>query len=163
MKEVRNPAIVKAFRRIGLSDQAGTGIRAIFHNWHELGRFPPQVKNDVARKDFELVLLNKPLLTRTLPQFCLAVDAHLSQEQADVLALALSLPAGERLNLTSIRSLGISTTQRARAVADDLVLRQLLVPVSESLFELPEAVRQRLTEQVGTKSGSSWSQVGPEC
>lgn len=35
-KEVRNPSIVKAFRRIGLSDQAGTGIRAIFNNWHEL-------------------------------------------------------------------------------------------------------------------------------
>ena len=69
--------------------------------------------------------------------------------------------AGERLNLTSIRRLGISTTQHARAVADDLALRQLLVPVSERLFGLPKAVRQRLTEQVGTKSGSSWSQVGP--
>ena len=34
-KEVRNPTIVKAFRRIGL--RAGTGIRAIFRNWHELG------------------------------------------------------------------------------------------------------------------------------
>ena len=159
-KEVRNPSIVKAFRRIGLSDQAGTGIRAIFRNWHELGRFPPQLKNDATRKDFELVLLNKPLLTGTLRQFCLALDTDLTPEQADVLALALSLPAGERLNLTSIRSLGITTTQHARAVADDLVLRQLLVPVRERLFELPEAVRQRLTEQVGTKSGPSRDQVG---
>jgi ATP-dependent DNA helicase RecG len=32
-KEIRNPLIVNAFRRIGLSDQAGTGIRAILRNW----------------------------------------------------------------------------------------------------------------------------------
>jgi ATP-dependent DNA helicase RecG len=159
-KEVRNPAIVKAFRRIGLSDQAGTGIRAIFRNWHELGRFPPQVNNDAARKDFELVLLNKPLLTGTLSQFCLALDTPLTQEQADVLALALSLRTGEHLNLALIRSLGINTAQQARAIADDLVLRQLLVPVSESVFDLPRAVRQRLTEQVGTKSGPTRGQAG---
>jgi len=45
-KEVRNPAIVKAFRQIGLSDQAGTGIRAIFRNWHELGQM--SIKQAVA-------------------------------------------------------------------------------------------------------------------
>ena len=154
-KEIRNPAIVKAFRRIGLSDQAGTGIRAIFRNWHELGRMPPQLKNDAARKDFELVLLNQPLVTDALRQFIQTLDAKLTDEQTDVLALALSLPAGEHLNLTAIRSLGTITTQQARAVADHLVLQQLLRPVSESRFELPEAVRQRFTSQVGTKSGPS--------
>ncbi len=159
-KEIRNPAIVKAFRRIGLSDQAGTGIRAIFRNWHELGRMPPQLKNDAARKDFELVLLNQPLVTDALRQFIQTLDAKLTDEQTDVLALALSLPAGEHLNLTAIRSLGTITTQQARAVADHLVLQQLLRPVSESRFELPEAVRQRFTSQVGTKSGPSRDQVG---
>lgn len=55
-KEVRNPAIVKAFRRIGMSDQAGTGIRSIFRNWHDLGNVPPELHNDKAKKTFELVL-----------------------------------------------------------------------------------------------------------
>lgn len=163
-KEVRNPAIVKAFRRIGLSDQAGTGIRAIFRNWHELGRVPPQLSNDKARKEFELVLINKPLVTDALRRFRQTLDANLTPEQADALALALSLPAGEPLSLTAIRSLGISTIQQARAVADHLVRLQLLQPVSASLFELPEVVRQRfslqVTEQVGTRSGPSRDQVG---
>ena len=39
-KEVRNPAIVAAFRRIGLSEQAGTGVRAIFRDWQRLGYVP---------------------------------------------------------------------------------------------------------------------------
>ena len=37
-KEVRNPAIVAAFRRIGLSGPDGTGVRAIFRGWQRLGR-----------------------------------------------------------------------------------------------------------------------------
>lgn len=169
-KEVRNPAIVKAFRRIGLSDQAGTGIRAIFRNWHELGRTPPQLKNDKARKDFELVLINKPLITEAMQRLRQTLGANLTPEQADVLALALSLPESEPLTLTAIRSLGISTTQQARAVADHLVRQQLLDPLSDTQFQAREAIRQRFAQeaqaqardQAGTKSGPSRDQVGPK-
>lgn len=56
-KEVRNPSIVAAFRRIGLSDQAGTGIRSIYKNWHDLGNVPPRISNDKAGKTFEIILL----------------------------------------------------------------------------------------------------------
>jgi ATP-dependent DNA helicase RecG len=149
-KEVRNPTIVKAFRRIGLSDQAGTGIRAIFRNWHDLGRVPPQLKNDKARKEFGLVLINRPLVTEAMQRFREAFGAHLTREQADVLALALGRPVGERITLTDIRGLGVSTTQQAEQIADFLVRQQLLQPVSETLFEVGDALRQRFartTEQ----------------
>ncbi|HIE54097.1 MAG TPA: transcriptional regulator, partial [Chromatiaceae bacterium] len=68
-KEIRNPLIVNAFRRIGLSDQAGTGIRAILRNWHELGRRPPEINNDKAGKSFELILRQESLITETVKQF----------------------------------------------------------------------------------------------
>lgn len=150
-KEVRNPTIVKAFRRIGLSDQAGTGIRAIFRNWHDLGRVPPQLKNDKARKEFELVLINRPLVTEAMQRFRQAIGVNLTREQADVLALGLGRSAGERISLTDIRGLGVSTTQQAKQIADFLVRQQLLQPVSETLFEVRDALRQRFaraTEQV---------------
>jgi ATP-dependent DNA helicase RecG len=150
-KEVRNPAIVKAFRRIGLSDQAGTGIRAIFRNWHELGRVPPLLKNDKARKEFELVLINKPLVSEAMQRFRQAIGVTLSREQADVLALALGRADDGRISLTDIRGLGISTTQQAKQIADFLVQQQLLQPVGETLFEARGALRQRFaqaTEQV---------------
>lgn len=145
-KEVRNPSIVKAFRRIGLSDQAGTGIRAIFRNWHDLGRVPPQLRNDKARKEFELVLLNSPLVTEAMQRFRQAIGVNLEREQADVLALALGQPEGERISLTDIRGLGISTTQQAKQIADFLVRQQLLQPVGETLFEVPEALRRRFAQ-----------------
>lgn len=150
-KEVRNPAIVKAFRRIGLSDQAGTGIRAIFRNWHDLGRVPPQLKNDKARKEFELVLINRPLVTEAMQRFRQAIGVNLTREQAEVLALGLGRSAGERISLTDIRGLGVSTTQQAKQIADFLVRQQLLQSVSETLFEVRDALRQRFaraTEQV---------------
>ena len=145
-KEVRNPSIVKAFRRIGLSDQAGTGIRAIFRNWHDLGRIPPQLRNDKARKEFELVLLNSPLVTEAMQRFRQIIGVNLAREQADVLALALGQQDGERISLTDIRGLGISTTQQARQVAEGLIRQQLLQPVGETLFEVPEALRQRFAQ-----------------
>ena len=62
-REVRNPRIVAAFRRVGLSEQAGTGIGAIFSKWRQLGRVPPVVENDKTRKAFQLALLKEELLS----------------------------------------------------------------------------------------------------
>jgi ATP-dependent DNA helicase RecG len=121
------------------------------------------LKNDKARKDFELVLINKPLVTEAMQRLRQTLGANLTPEQAGVLALALSLPESEPLTLTAIRSLGISTTQQARAVADHLVRQQLLDPLSETQFQVREAIRERFAQeaqgqardQAGIKSGPS--------
>ncbi|MBF2759015.1 MAG: putative DNA binding domain-containing protein [Ectothiorhodospiraceae bacterium AqS1] len=157
-KELRNPSIVKAFRRIGLSDQAGTGIRTIFRNWHELGRVPPQLQNDKARKEFNLVLLNAPLTTEAMKRFHSVIDVELTQEQADVLALALGREHDERISLTDIRGLGMSTIKQAREVADALIDLRLLQPVGETLFEPPAALREQFSQMLD----QSTPQVAPQ-
>ena len=150
-KEVRNPSIVKAFRRIGLSDQAGTGIRAIFRNWNQLGRVPPTLRNDKARKEFELVLVKQPLVTDAMRRFRESIGVNLNPEQAAVLALALGRADEPRISLTDIRTLGVNTAQQAKQLADFLVRQQLLEPVGETSYQVRDAVRQRFvqsTEQV---------------
>ena len=176
-KEVRNPSIIKAFRRIGLSDQAGTGIRAIYRNCHELGRMPPKIHNDKARKQFELVLFNKPLITEQMLQFQHSLGVTLSAEQAEVLALAIEQ---KRITLTDIRGQVGGNFREAKAAADYLVHQQLLEMLDDTLFELPdnlitqyekltsaEAQAGSKTPEVtpevtsgGTKLGPSWDQVG---
>ena len=52
----RNTNIVRAFRNIGLSEQAGSGIRTIREEWDKLGYNPPQIKNDKAEKRFTVTL-----------------------------------------------------------------------------------------------------------
>ena len=85
-KEVRNPAIVSAFRRIGLSGKAGTGVREIFRGWQRLGHPPPVIISDKARKTFELLLLREPPFSeeQQLPQAQLG--AKLSEPQTRLFA-----------------------------------------------------------------------------
>ena len=64
-KDVRNPIIVSVFRRVGLSEQAGTGIGAIFSDWRRRGRVPPEIINDVSSYSFRLSLLAKESDVRT--------------------------------------------------------------------------------------------------
>ena len=55
-QEVRNPRLVRAFRRIGASADAGWGLGHLFRVSRELGHPPPVIGNDERRKSFELVL-----------------------------------------------------------------------------------------------------------
>ena len=87
-KEVRNPAIVGAFRRIGLSDQAGTGMRSIFGNWRQLGYIPPAIRNDKTEKFFDLVLFKELLLTERQRLFQAQLGVSLSEQEASVFAHA---------------------------------------------------------------------------
>jgi ATP-dependent DNA helicase RecG len=87
-KEVRNPGIVSAFRRIGLSDQGGTGVRAIFDGWRRLGYLPPEIENHKAEKSFRLRLRKEKLITETQ----LLAQASLGREPLGAGSRCLRLP-----------------------------------------------------------------------
>jgi len=55
-KEVRNPAIAMAMRRVAMCEQAGTGLRMMRGAWQDLGHPSPTYKNDRAHKAFELFI-----------------------------------------------------------------------------------------------------------
>ena len=55
-KEVRNPGIIAAMRRIAMCEQAGTGMRMMREEWQGLGHPAPTMKNDRAWKAFELFI-----------------------------------------------------------------------------------------------------------
>ncbi|MBM4083201.1 MAG: hypothetical protein FJ272_00250, partial [Planctomycetes bacterium] len=55
-KEVRNPSIAMAMRRIAMCEQAGTGLRMMRDAWRKLGHPSPTYKNDRAAKSFEFFI-----------------------------------------------------------------------------------------------------------
>ncbi len=55
-KEVRNPVIATAMRRIAMCEQAGTGMRMMREAWQALGHPAPVYKNERAWKAFELFI-----------------------------------------------------------------------------------------------------------
>ncbi len=122
-KEVRNPRIVAAFRRIGLSEQAGTGVRSIFHNWQGLGHVPPEIRNDKTDKAFGLVLLQEPLLSEQQLLFQARLGVHLTDPQAKVLSYACRR---ERIRLVDAKMITSLPGPDAQAVLDQLVTQVLL-------------------------------------
>ena len=137
-KHLRNPAIVTAFRRIGLSEQAGTGMRAIFRNWQSLGHVPPVIENDKARKAFELRLLRQVLLGGEQQQLQVLLGARLDERQARVFAFACR---NGQVSLTDAKAVTGATGPEARTALDTLVVQELLRPVVDGL-------RYRLTGHV---------------
>ena len=164
-REVRNPRIVGAFRRIGLSEQAGTGMRAIFGNSRQLGRVPPLVDNDRARKAFRITLLKDELLSEEQLLFQASLGVHLDEAEASTFALACRQGIVRPLDVRMVA--GLSSTE-ARAVLKRLAVQQLVSPLGAAdaaVFGLAEHLSKRLdpTDQDAdeAEAGSSGLITGP--
>ena len=137
-KDVRNPRIVLAFRRIGLSEHAGWGLRDVFRNWQQLGNVPPRITNDRRRKSFELLLQKEALLSqrqRTLQQ---QLGVTLTDEAARVLALAYREP---KLTLSQIETATGLSRAAAVTVADELARQALIHRVDVGGYALAAHLR----------------------
>ena len=128
-KEVRNPAIVAAFRRIGLSEQAGTGVRAIFRGWQRLGYVPPVINNDKARKNFELLLLREQLFSEEQQLLQAQLGVKLSETEARLFAFACR--QGDA-SLTDAKAVTGQAGPGARRVLNTLVVQRLLEPLGDA-------------------------------
>jgi len=143
-KEVRNPAIVAAFRRIGLSDQAGTGIRSIFNNWRQLGFVPPLIDNNKAEKSFQITLLRETLLTEEQRLFQAQLGVRLSDQEAAVFAYACR---GGSIRITDAKAVMVRGAREARQVLDHLVTQMLLTVVEPDVrWELAPHLLDRFAQ-----------------
>ena len=164
-REVRNPRIVAAFRRIGLSEQAGTGMRAIFRNWQQLGRVPPIIDNDRARKAFQLTLLKEELLSEEQLLFQASLGVHLTEAEAN--AFALVCREG-RVRPRDIRALLGLSGAGAAAVLERLAVQGLVSPLGSTetpVFRIAEHLEGRLGRtgqgvDQSARAGLSTAQAG---
>ena len=141
-KEVRNPAIVGAFRRIGLSDQAGTGMRSIIRNWRQIGYIPPVIRNDKSEKSFELVLPKEPLLTESQILFQTQLGVALTEYEAVVFAYACR---SNPITITDTKTVLGSGNHEVRTVLDRLVTKGLLCIVKDgALWDVADHLKERL-------------------
>ena len=155
-RDVRNPRIVAAFRRIGLSEQAGTGMRAIFGNWRRLGRVPPIVDNDRTRKAFQLTLLKEELLSEEQSLFQASLGVRLNEVEAKSFAFACR---EGRLRLRDVRAVTGLSGPDSRAVLERLAVQSLVSPLAGAgtpVFVVAEHLQGRLgrTDQDGDQVGS---------
>ena len=141
-KEVRNPSVVNAFRRIGLSDQGGTGVGAIFNGWRSLGYVPPDIDNDKAAKTFRLTMRKEKLITEEQLLTQASLGANLSEHEAAVFAY---LTRRSHIDLTDVKALTGMTSAAAKAVVERLVAQVLVAPLETggAQYTLPVHLRSR--------------------
>ena len=159
-KEVRNPAIVAAFRRIGLSEQAGTGVRAIFRGWQRLGYVPPVINNDKARKTFELLLLREQLFSEEQQLLQAQLGVKLSETEARLFAFACRQGGA---SLTDAKAVTGQPGPEARKVLNTLVVQRLLEPMGESdRYGVAEHLKDRFGAAQLGQSTSDQARGGSE-
>ncbi|MDR2548957.1 MAG: putative DNA binding domain-containing protein [Desulfobulbus sp.] len=130
-KEVRNPRIVTAFRRIGLSENAGWGLRDVFTNWQQLGNVPPVIHNDKAAKTFELVLPKELLLSEEQIMFQAQLGVHLDPDAARLFAY---ICRKKEISVADAKAVLAQSTERSLAKLDYLVNQALVQAVEPQKF-----------------------------
>ena len=168
-KEVRNPRIVAAFRRIGLSEQAGTGIRAVFDNWRQLGYVPPIINNDRTRKAFQLTLVKEELLSEEQLLFQASLGIRVSEAEAKTLAFVCR---EAKVRPHDVRAVTGLSGADARVVLERLATQGLVSAVGDAdtpIFVVAEHLRGRIgrTDLTGDQADAEVSelvtdQVGPQ-
>jgi ATP-dependent DNA helicase RecG len=155
-KEVRNPSIVNAFRRIGLSDQGGTGVRAIFDSWRKLGYLPPEIENHRAEKSFRLRLRKEKLITEAQILAQASLGAHLSEHEAAVFAFLLR---DGQVDLADIKALTGLTGAQAIDLAQRLTVQVLTEPFGDAThtWRLVPHLRARFAAEATKKTAESQS------
>ena len=150
-KQVRNPAIVDAFRRIGLSEQAGTGMRAIFRGWQGLGHVPPEIANDRAKKAFELNLVREELLDEKQRRLQARLGVRLDEAGARLFAFACRRGGA---SITDAKAVTGRAGPEARKALDALVVQGLLRPSAEGVpYRLVEPLDGPAGDQVREGGG----------
>lgn len=149
-KEVRNPRIVTAFRRIGLSENAGWGLRDVFRSWQQLGHVPPTIANIRRHKCFELILRREELLSERQILFQASLGVQLSNEQARVFAFGCR---EKTITLSQIKAVTGLAGPEARELADAFVTNVLFRSIEAGRkYALAEHLQDRFrqTDQAAT-------------
>ena len=152
-KEVRNPRIVTAFRRIGLSENAGWGLRDVFRNWQQLGNIPPRITNNKGRKSFELVLKKEEMLSEQQILFQASLGVRLTDEQARVFAFVCR---EREMTLSQIKAVTGLPGPDAITLAEHLTRQVLIKPVEPGRrYVLAEHLTEHpaLTDQDDAEKG----------
>ena len=121
-KRTRNPQIVNAFRRIGLSEQAGSGLGKIFTIWRLLGYVPPSIENDKPEQTFRLRFPKQKLIGDEQSEAIRVTGANLDDKQRMVFAYLHRFGEANTADLMALTGLFSSG---AIQIADSLVKMDL--------------------------------------
>jgi ATP-dependent DNA helicase RecG len=131
-KPVRNPRVRSMLQRIGIGEQAGTGVRTIYSNQRRLGRLPPVLVNDRSEHGFKVVLPKRSITSQREQWARQHLGVTLTDQEAAVFLQALRQGSLGPLEAASVA--GLNPAEAGR------ILERL---VHQQLLEIHAAVQRR--------------------
>lgn len=122
-KPVRNTRLRAMLTRIGIGEQANTGIRNIFAHQRSLGRIPPVITNNPAEHFFAVKLSKLRLVSQNQQVLLKKVGVSLTDSQAALFIHALGQGEVRPLEAQSVCGLPLKETNGA---LNHLVVQRLL-------------------------------------
>lgn len=145
-KDVRNPAIAMAIRRIGMCEQAGTGLRMMQREWQALGHAAPVNTNDRVHKSFTTFLPEPRAVERITPHETPHVAPHETPHVTAEVARLLGVMTGEMHRDELMTALGLSDRKHFQARYQQPAIAQGLIEMTLPDKPRSRAQRYRLTE-----------------
>jgi ATP-dependent DNA helicase RecG len=146
-KDVRNPAIAMAIRRIGMCEQAGTGLRMMQREWQALGHAAPINTNDRARKSFATFLPEpRALAESATPHETPHVAPHETPHVTAEVARLLGALEGEMHRDELMAALGLSDRKHFQSRYQQPAIAAGLIEMTLPDKPRSRAQRYRLTE-----------------
>ena len=123
-KPVRNPKLRNMLTRVGIGEQANTGIKNMFAHQRRLGRVAPIIENDPADHSFRLVLSKEESLSERQQALLTRLSVRLTDSQASIFLHCWSREAVTLLEAQAVAGVGIAEAHRDLARLESQVLLQ---------------------------------------
>jgi predicted HTH transcriptional regulator len=143
----RNPTLVRMFRLIGFSEEAGTGIPKIVQAWHELGLRVPKIDTGTERYEFSIELRHAHLLAEEDRLWLRRMGDD--WDEAEQMALVYARHEGEIDNATLRRLTGIHAADATKVLgklSKDGLLHRLGVVGPGVRYHLAEFALEQLVD-----------------
>lgn len=177
--DLRNPRIMRVLRQLGFAEQAGSGIPSIIREWRSVDRVPPEVANDAGRKTYQLVLGWDRVQKLESSFWKKLLGASITPDEARLLDWLRRVDVGDRANARLATG---ASARDTNAMLERLLINRLIEEIGDggNRYRLLPHIAEILAKvgpdpdvhggqagskwdpresQVGTKSGSSESQV----
>ena len=136
--QARNPLIARALRLIGYAELAGSGIRALQHEWRRARRRPPVIESDRTGNTFALTLDWREVPNAYDKTWREKLGVQLTTEQASVLNLATDTTGITEHQAAAGAGLELAEAREALSYLS----RQVLVEKQDDRYHLKAHLRE---------------------